>query len=150
MPRAGARVRCTRRQSCSPPHRRSQSAAGATRGAPFRRTPAPVSHSTPCSRAICSTKVGTPSERVGPGSAFLTVTPVPAVVSALRRAMASCAVSVMPTGNVTPGSFPDPPEWARRSRARLTGRPFLIAFRTEDESAAERGARSISARMLVT
>ena len=43
-----------------------------------------------------STKVPTPSEAVGPGRTLLTVTPVPAVVSAIPRATATCAVLVIP------------------------------------------------------
>ena len=43
-----------------------------------------------------ATKVLTPSEEVGPGSTLLTVTFVPASVSARPRATDSCAVLVMP------------------------------------------------------
>ena len=46
--------------------------------------------------AICSTNVSTPSESVGPGKTVLTVTLVPAVVSAKPREIASYAVLVMP------------------------------------------------------
>ena len=38
----------------------------------------------------------TPSDRVGPGSTALTVTPVPTATSARPRETASCAVLVMP------------------------------------------------------
>src|ERR1700674_2910354 len=43
-----------------------------------------------------STNSFAPSEAVGPGSTVFTVTPVPAVVSARPREIASCAVFVMP------------------------------------------------------
>jgi hypothetical protein len=43
-----------------------------------------------------SAKPSCPSDRVGPGSTELTVTPVPAVVSASPRAIATCALLVIP------------------------------------------------------
>src|SRR6266849_3890003 len=46
--------------------------------------------------AIRSTNSFAPSEAVGPGNTVFTVTPVPAVVSAKPREIASCAVFVMP------------------------------------------------------
>ena len=52
--------------------------------------------SMPCCLARSETKVATPSDSVGPGRTELTVTPVPAVVSATPRAIASWAVLVMP------------------------------------------------------
>ena len=51
---------------------------------------------TPCSFAILPKKSTTPSERVGPGSTALTVTPLPATDSARPRDSASCAVLVTP------------------------------------------------------
>jgi len=47
-----------------------------------------VATSTPRFRAVASCKVATPSERAGPGSTLLTVTPLPEVVSAIPPAMA--------------------------------------------------------------
>src|SRR5271167_4263313 len=49
-----------------------------------------------CSTASSWTNLSTPSDAVGPGSTELTVTFVPAVVSARPRATASCAVLVIP------------------------------------------------------
>src|SRR5580698_4430162 len=49
-----------------------------------------------CSLASSPTNLPTPSDAVGPGSTELTVTFVPAVVSARPRAIASCAVLVIP------------------------------------------------------
>src|SRR6266550_4353231 len=46
--------------------------------------------------AKSSMNFSTPSERVGPASTELTVTPVPAVVSASPRASATCMVFVTP------------------------------------------------------
>ncbi len=46
--------------------------------------------------AMSVTNFSTPSERVGPASTELTVTPVPAVVSARPRASATCMVFVTP------------------------------------------------------
>src|SRR6266404_3828919 len=46
--------------------------------------------------AISATNLSTPSERVGPASTELTVTLVPAVVSASPRASATCIVFVTP------------------------------------------------------
>ncbi|KAG1470148.1 hypothetical protein G6F54_014542 [Rhizopus delemar] len=51
---------------------------------------------TPCSLAISAKKSATPSERVGPGSTALTVTPVPAVSSANPRDTPSRAVLLTP------------------------------------------------------
>ena len=51
---------------------------------------------TPSWAAMASRKASTPSERVGPGSTALTVTPVPAVSSARPRDTASWAVLVTP------------------------------------------------------
>src|SRR3569623_2874283 len=55
-----------------------------------------VAVSTPRAAASCATKAPTPSEEVGPGSTQMTVTPVPAMVSARPRATASCAVLLTP------------------------------------------------------
>jgi len=46
--------------------------------------------------ANCSRNPETPSDAVGPTNTEFTVTPVPAVVSAIPRATATCAVFVMP------------------------------------------------------
>src|SRR5437667_6605942 len=46
--------------------------------------------------AVSVTNFPTPSERVGPARTELTVTPVPAVVSASPRASATCMVFVTP------------------------------------------------------
>src|SRR5271166_6346570 len=59
------------------------------------------SRSTAAASVFCSTpsswtNLSTPSDAVGPGSTELTVTFVPAVVSARPRATASCAVLVIP------------------------------------------------------
>src|SRR3569623_450545 len=52
-----------------------------------------VAKSTPRPAAICDLMVVTFSEAVGPGSTLLTVTPVPASVSARPRATASCGLA---------------------------------------------------------
>ena len=51
---------------------------------------------TPCACASSAKKDATPSERVGPGSTALTVTPVPAVSSANPRDTPSSAVLLTP------------------------------------------------------
>jgi hypothetical protein len=48
-----------------------------------------------CSFASLAKNTATPSNRVGLGGTALTVTPVPATVSAKPREIASCAVSVV-------------------------------------------------------
>src|ERR1700683_711132 len=54
--------------------------------------------SEPFCAPICEMKVSTPSDLVGPARTLFTVMPVPATVSEMPRATATCAVLVMPYG----------------------------------------------------